>query len=98
MTGKLLFSFKTPTFFIGRWTTGYSPKRLLYQTIFQMAWMIFINALIIYLIVSGPTGDITPIFLVLLPITFGMTIFSFLMFRPLVKLVGILERQPVPRV
>jgi hypothetical protein len=98
LTGKLLNSFKSPEFLAGRWIVGFSPKRAFYQAIFGMAWVIFINALIIYLVISGTTGDITPVFLALLPFTIGMTIYAFLFFKPLVSLTTLLERQPIRKV
>jgi hypothetical protein len=97
-TGKLLFSFKTPTFFIGRWTTGYSPRRLLYQSIFTAAWGVFLSLLIIYLIISNSLGNATPILLMVLVFFIGWTIFAFFFLRPLIKVSMILERQPVPKV
>jgi hypothetical protein len=97
MTGKLLFSFNTPTLFIGRWTMGYSPRRLLYQSIFTAAWGVFLSLLIIYLIIINAMGNATPILLLPFIFMLGWTILAFLLMRSLIKVSVILERQPIPK-
>lgn len=95
-TGKLLFSFKTPTFFIGRWTMGYSPRRLLYQSIFTAAWGVFLCLVMIYLIISNSFGDVTIILYLVLSFFIGWTILAFLLMRSLIKVSVILGKQPIP--
>ena len=96
MTGKLLFSFKTPTFLVGRWTMGHSPRRLLFQSIFTAAWGVFLCLVMIYLIISNSLGNATPILFVVLSFFIGWTILAFLLMRSLIKVSIILERQPIP--
>lgn len=97
MTGKLFFSFRTPRFFAGRVNMGYSPKRVLYQSIFTAAWGIFLCLVMIFLILNNSLGNATPFLLLVFSFMIGWTIFAFLLMRSLIKASVILERQPIPK-
>ncbi len=93
LTKKLLFSFETPHILAGRWTVGYTSRRIFLQGIFGLAWMIFIDALLIYLIYSGTATSLLPFFLVGLAFSIPATFFTYVLFRPMNRILTILESQ-----